>query len=174
MSGYCCIYLTHASAVTSNEWQHQSLYAAYSITSPISPHPTIVPVAGRFWSPEVWLPFHYMPEPGKERHPSQVFLRVCESRGLSDAWSLLVTWKVILSGMGPWFWLPRGHEGEEALGEFLRACYDNHEVMEGVLEARYKPLLSPEALAFFKGVLVADWHKRPTPAQVLKHPYVKE
>jgi hypothetical protein len=81
---------------------------------------------------------------------------------------------MVLPGVEPFDWLPRGHDVESELEVLLRMCWDNHAVMQCSLEDRYRALLSPAALAFFKEVLVADPNGRPTPAQLLQHKYVGE
>jgi hypothetical protein len=48
------------------------------------------------------------------------------------------------------------------------------EVLQQALETRYNALLPAAALAFVKDVLVVDWCKRTTPAQLLQHPCVRE
>jgi hypothetical protein len=58
------------------------------------------------------------------------------------------------------------------LAQFFYSIYDTPEAMPHILDTRYAALLSPDALAFFKHALVVDWRQRPTPAQLLQHPYL--
>jgi serine/threonine protein kinase len=51
---------------------------------------------------------------------------------------------------------------------------DKPHKMRRNLEARYSALLSPAALAFFQDALVVDPKQRPTPAQLLVHPYLQD
>jgi hypothetical protein len=60
------------------------------------------------------------------------------------------------------------------MARLLYRCYEKPKVMLSALDTHYTALLSPAALEFFKEVLVADPKHRPTPAQVLAHPYLKE
>jgi hypothetical protein len=63
---------------------------------------------------------------------------------------------------------------QETLVEFWLCMYNSPEAMPAVVDTRYSALLSPAALAFFKEVLVVHWRKRPTPAQLLLHPYLSD
>lgn len=117
---------------------------------------------------------HRDPAPGEKRHPFQVHVRVCDDHGRADSWSVLVTWLEVLSGMPPFWWLDKQDDRKVYWrgSNFFSNCYNRPKVMTKALDSRYKDLLSAEALGFFKHALVVDWHARPTPAQLLDHPYV--
>lgn len=126
----------------------------------------------RYCAPELLLADYTTPR--DQLKPTVVPARMCELQGRSDAWSLLVSWLELLSGMEPFWWVgPRGSRAQprEALKQFWFCMYET-KAMPGVLDLRYGPLLSPGALAFFKEALVVDWRKRPTPAELLQHPYL--
>jgi hypothetical protein len=114
----------------------------------------------------------------EERHPSEKPVPVSQDQGRADGWSLVLTMLEVLTGLLPFWWVTSGVPKEaqaRSLGTFYGNCYEEGpHAMQDHLQARYADLLSPSALAFFKEALVVDATARPTPAQLLAHPYLAQ
>jgi hypothetical protein len=100
-----------------------------------------------------------------------------QNQGRSDGFSLVLAMLEVLTGLLPWWWVTSGVPKESHVPElcvFYSNCCDDPGLMRGHLQARYADLLSHGALAFFKEALVVDATARPTPAQLLAHPYLAQ
>jgi serine/threonine protein kinase len=106
-------------------------------------------------------------------------VKVCEDGGKVDTYGLLVTLLHALSAVPVYWWAftdPAASSADLELAEMWRfiSKHQDHTEMCRALVHYYTPLLSRAALDFVKEVLVLDPSSRPTPAQVLAHPYLKE
>jgi serine/threonine protein kinase len=98
-----------------------------------------------------------------------------QDQGKADTFSLVTTWLHVLSGIPPWFWLWRDAANEPMIVyKAMLQGYGLKEVLSKELAVRYAHMLSPGALAFFQEALVIDPKQRPTPAQLLEHPYLAD